>query len=215
MEAILILFVIGIIGYLIYQSLPSSKFEKAQAFFKIKNYIEAASILDEIFDKHQDAPAKFAECKLILSQALKGNTERLEALNEIITLRQRITNTTSIVEFQYFEARALLEIARIQFEGCNGDIDKLNQNVKFIDNAIKNGSESDFSSLRRSHFYDLANSYFKRAEEKERLNRIIEAIQNYNSGKDCAEKSTNNIVKHNSIARIEICKLKLLSLEYK
>jgi hypothetical protein len=71
MEVVIILIIIGIIGYLIYQSLPNTKFEKAQAHFNAKNYVEAISVLNGIFDKHNDAPAKFAECKLILGQGLK------------------------------------------------------------------------------------------------------------------------------------------------
>ena len=108
----------------------------------------------------------------------------------------------------------LFEIAKIQYEETNGDIDKLNQNIKFIDTANKKGFESDFSSLKEKHFYALASSHFKKATDKEKSNKYPDAIQVYKKAIECSEKSSNNSVKHNSIARIEICNLKQMSLEY-
>jgi len=214
MEVIIVLVIVGIVGYLIYQSLPNTKFEKAQTLFNAKNYVEAMNVLNEIFDKHNDAPAKFAECKLILSQSLKVNSEKLKALNEILTLRQRISNSTSIAKFEIIEAKALLEIAKIQYEESKADIDKLNQNLKFIDNANKKGSESEFSSLRTKHFNELSESYFKKAIDNEKAGKCLEAIQIYKKAIEFSDKSNKNTVKNNSIARIEICNLKKLSLEY-
>ena len=313
MEVIIVLVIVGIVGYLIYQSLPNTKFEKAQTLFNAKNYVEAMNVLNEIFDKHNDAPAKFAECKLILSQrlkvnseklkalneiltlrqrisnstsiakfeiieakalleiakiqyedskadidklnqnikfidnankkgsesefnslrakhidapariaesklilvqSLKDNSEKLKALNEILTLRQRISNSTSIAKFEIIEAKALLEIAKIQYEESKADIDKLNQNLKFIDNANKKGSESEFSSLRTKHFNELSESYFKKAIDNEKAGKCLEAIQIYKKAIEFSDKSNKNTVKNNSIARIEICNLKKLSLEY-
>ena len=78
MELVIILIILGIIGYLIYQSLPNTKFEKAHAHFNAQNYVEAISVLNKIFDKHNEAPAKFAECKLILGQGLKANSEKIK-----------------------------------------------------------------------------------------------------------------------------------------
>jgi len=214
MEIVIILIILGIIGYLIYQSLPNTKFEKAQAHFNAKNYVEAISVLNGIFDKHNDAPAKFAECKLILGQGLKAYSEKLKAFNEILELRKRINNTSSIAKFENIEAKALFEIAKIQYEESKADIDKLNQNLKFIDNANKKGLETDFNTLRTKHFNQLSESYFRKAIGHEKSNKYPDAIQVYKKAIECSEKGNNNSVKHNSIARIEICNLKLLSLEY-
>ena len=214
MEVVIILIIIGIIGYLIYQSLPSTKFEKAQAHFNAKNYVEAIKVLNEIFDKHNEAPAKFAECKLILGQGLKANSEKLKAFNEILELRKRINNTLSITKFENIEAKALFEIAKIQYEESKADIDKLNQNLKFIDNANKKGLETDFNTLRTKHFNQLSESYFRKAIGHEKSNKYPDAIQVYKKAIECSEKSSNSSVKHNSIARIEISNLKQMSLEY-
>lgn len=209
MEVVIILIIIGIIGYLIYQSLPNTKFEKAQAHFNAKNYVEAINVLNGIFDKHNDAPAKFAECKLILGQGLKANSEKLKAFNEILALRKRINNSTSIVKFENIEAKTLFEIAKIQYEETKGDIEKLNQNLKFIENANKKGIESNFTSLRTKHFNQLSESYFKKAIGHEKSNKYPDAIQVYKKAIECSDKANNTVVKHNSITRITISKLKL------
>lgn len=208
MEAIIVLIIIAVVGYLIYQSLPNTKFEKAHNLFITKDYVQAINILNEIFDKHVEAPAKLAECKLNLGKQTSTKPEKLKIFNEVVEIRKRIVKSESIAKFENIEANALFEIAQIQYEETKGDIDKLNKNIKFIDTAKKKGSESDFNSLKRKHFYDLADSYFKKATEKEKSDKLTEAIQNYNTGKDYAEKSDNKKIQSNSITRIAICHLK-------
>ncbi len=208
MEVIIVLVILGIVGYFIYQSLPNTKFEKAETLINAKNYVEALNVLNGIFDKHNDAPAKFAECQLILSQSLKVNSEKLKALNEILTLRQRISNSNSISKFEIIEAKALLEIAKIQYEESKADIYKLNQNLKFIDNANKKSLESDFNTLRTKHFNQLSENYFKKAIGHEKSNKYPDAIQVYKKAIECSDKANNTVVKHNSITRITISKLK-------
>jgi len=209
MEVVVILIIIGIIGYLIYQSLPSAKFKQAQAHFNAKNFFEAINVLNGIFEKHNDAPAKFAECKLILGQGLKTNSEKLKAFNEILELRKRINNTSAIAKYENIEAKALFEIAKIQYKDSKADIDKLNQNLKFIDSANKNGLETDFNSLRTRHYYQLSESYFKKAIEIEKSKKYPDAILDYKKAIECSEKSNNSTIKHNAVARISICRLKL------
>jgi len=208
MEIIIVLIIVAIVGYLIYHSLPNTKFEKAQNLFKTKNYVQAINILNVIFDKHVDAPAKLAECKFNLGNQASAKPEKVKFFNEVVEIRKRINKSESITKFESIEAKALFEIALIQYEETKGDIDKLNQNIKFIDTVNKKGSESDFSSLKKKHFYDLADSHFKKATDKEKSDKLSEAIQIYNTGKDYAEKSDNKTVKNNSVTRIAICQLK-------
>lgn len=208
MEIVIVLIIVAIVGYLIYQSLPNTKFEKAQNLFNAKDYVQAITVLNEIFEKHVDAPAKLAECKLNLGKQASAKPEKVNYFNEVVEIRKRITKSESITKFESIEAKALFEIAIIQYEETKGDIDKLNQNIKFIDTVNKKGSESDFSSLKKKHFYDLADSHFKKATDKEKSDKLSEAIQIYNTGKDYAEKSDNKTVKNNSATRIAICQLK-------
>ena len=208
MEVIIVLVIIAVVGYLIYQSLPNTKFEKAQSLFNAKDYVQAINILNGIFEKHVDAPAKLAECKLKLGQQSSGKSEKIKYFNEVTALRKKISNSASVTKFESIEAIALFEIAKIQYEEAKGDIDKLNQNIKFIDTANKKGSETDFASLKKNHFYYLADSHFKKATEKEKSDKLSEAIQQYDTAKDYAEKSDNKTVQNNSVARITICQLK-------
>lgn len=208
MEAIIVLIIIVVVGYLIYQSLPNTKFEKARNHFITKDYVQAINILNDIFDKHVEAPVKLAECKLNLGRQTSTKPEKLKFFNEVVEIRKRIVKSESISKFENIEANALFEIAQIQYEETKGDIDKLNQNIRFIDTANKKGSESEFHSLKRKHLHDLADSYFKKATDKEKSNNFTEAIQYYNKGKDYAEKSDNKKIKNNSITRIAICQLK-------
>ncbi len=93
MEVIIVLVIIGIVGYLIYQSLPNTKFEKAQNLFNAQNYNEAIDILNAIFEKHVDAPAKLAECKLKLGQQSSAKPEKVNYFNEVVEIIKRITKS--------------------------------------------------------------------------------------------------------------------------
>lgn len=208
MEVVIVLVIIAVVGYLIYQSLPNTKLEKAQSLFNAKDYVQAINILNGIFEKHVDAPAKLAECKLKLGQQTSVKSEKLKYFNEVTEIRKRISNSASVGKFDSIEAKALFEIAKIQYEETKNDIEKLNQNIRFIDTANKKGSESDFSSLKTKHFNDLADNHFKKAIEKEKSGKNSESVQSYNIAKDFAEKSNNDTVLNNSVARIAICQLK-------
>jgi hypothetical protein len=212
MEVIIVLILIGIVCFFIYQSSPNAKYKKAQNLFAAKHYIQSINILNLIFDKHINAPAKLAECKFKLGQQALDKTEKIKYFNEVTELGKRISNTQSLVKFQNIEAKALFEIAKIRYEETKGNIEKLNQNIRFIDTANQKGSESIFSSLKIKHFSDLADSLSKNANEKEKSGRhsdVIDAIQSYTTAKKYAKKSDNHSVFNNSAARITICQLKL------
>jgi tetratricopeptide (TPR) repeat protein len=209
MEVVIILIILGIIGYLIYQSLPNTKFEKAQNLFNAKDYVQAINILNEIFEKHADAPAKLAECKLNLGKQTSAKSDKLKFFNDVVEIRKRISNSLSIARFDNIEVKALFEIAKIQYEESKADIEKLNQNLKFIDNANKKGLETDFNTLRTKHFNQLSESYFRKAIGHEKSNKYQDAIQVYKKAIECSEKSSNSTTKHNAVVRISICRLKL------
>ncbi|MDG1245915.1 MAG: hypothetical protein P8N74_05420 [Polaribacter sp.] len=212
MEVIIVLIIIGIVGYLIYQSLPNTKYEKAKNLFNDKDYSGAITILNEIFEKHQDAPAKLGECKLNLGQQALGKVEKIKYFNEVTGLRKKISNSASFSKYDSVEAKAIFEISKIQYEEAKGNIEKLNKNIRFIDTANQKTSESNFSSLKTRHFSDLASIHFKKAIEKEKAGKssdVIDAIQSYKTANDYAKKSNNSLVINNSTSRILICQLKI------
>ena len=61
MELAIILVVFGIIGYVIYESLPAPKFQKANSLLELGNLIEAKAIFNSIFNQHPSAPYMLAE----------------------------------------------------------------------------------------------------------------------------------------------------------
>ena len=212
MAVIIVLIIVGVVGYFIYQSLPNIKYQKAENLFNTKDYEQAINILNEIFDKHKDAPAKLAECKLNFGQQASGKTEKTKYFIEVIALRKKINNSTSFAKFDSIEAKAIFEISKIQYEEAKGNIEKLNKNIRFIDTANQKGSESNFSSLKKKHFNDLAGSHFKKATEMENTgnnSEVINAIQYYTTARDYAKKSNNSLIVNNSSSRILICQLKL------
>jgi len=212
MGGIIVLIIIAGVGYFVYLNLPNTKYKKAQNLLIAKDYEKAANILNEIVEQHIEAPSKLAECKLILGQQASGNTEKLRHFKEVVEIGRRIKNPTSISQFQSMEAKAIFEMANIYYQEAGDNAEKLKQNIRFIDNANKKGSESNFRSLKTKHFTDLAKDHFKRAEAKEKSSKnseVIEAIQLYTTSKDYAEKCNEELILNNSITRIIICQLKL------
>ena len=212
MEVLIVLIIVGVIGYFVYQSLPNTKYEKANNLINTKDYTQAINILNEIFDKHTDAPTKLAECKLSLGQQASGKTEKTKYFIEVTALRKKISNSDYFGNFDSIEAKALFEISKIQYEEAKGDIEKLNKNIRFIDKANQKGSESNFRSLKIKHFNDLAGNHFKKASEMEKAGKdseVIDAIQYYTTAIDYAKKSNNSLIVNNSTSRILICQLKL------
>ena len=114
MEIVIVVIIVAIVGYLIYQSLPNTKFEKAQNLFNVKDYVQAITVLNEIFEKHVDAPAKLAECKLNLGKQASAKPEKVNYFKEVVEIRKRISKSESITKFESIEAKALIEIALIQ-----------------------------------------------------------------------------------------------------
>ena len=213
MEDLIALILIGIVvGYLIYQYLRSRKYKKAKKLFVAKDYKKAAKILNKILNKHLNAPQELADCYLKLGQEESNRTHKTKYFFEVTAIRTKIKKIESLIKFEKIETKALFEIAKIQYEEAEGNIEKLNKNILFIDSANKKGSENDFSTLKTEHFSDLAICHFTKATKKERSSKhseIINAIQSYRTAKDYAVKSNNNKILNNSVARITICKLKL------
>lgn len=212
MEVIIVLIIVGVVWFLIYQSLPNTKYEKANKLFSDKEYLQSVSILNEIFEKHPDAPMKLAECKLKIGQQAKSNSDKIKYFTEATVLRKKISNSVSLTKFETIEAKALFEIAKIKFEEAKSNIEKLNKNIRFIDNCKQKGSESNFTSLKIKHFNYLADIHFMNATQKEKTGidlEMVDAIQDYKSAIDYAKKSRNNVVLNNSEARITICQIKL------
>lgn len=216
MEVVIILIVVGILGYVFYQTLPNPKFQKANSLFESGNFDDAIKILNSIFEKHADAPAKLAECKLMQGQNSKSKNpiEALKLFNEAVEIKKRLPSNASKGKFELVEVKASYEIALILFNTANAvtnsesKVKNLKDNIRFIDNATKSGIENDFAILKKKHSYELAEIYFRYGLQNEKSTKLTDAIQNYSVAKAYASESSHSKVLYNSITRIAICKLK-------
>ena len=216
MVAIIIFVAIAIVGFIIYQLLPSTRFQKANSFFDCGNLVEAIKIYDSIISKHPDAPAKLAECKLKagINAKSKNENEAIKYFNDIILIKRRLTNKANMIKFALVESKANFEIAQLNFNKICLDYNleykttKLKENLRYIDISIKNGCENDFLALRNKHLSELEEINFYVAKQFEKTENFEDAIQFYSMANDFAEQLTNSKFKYSSLARIAICNLK-------
>jgi tetratricopeptide (TPR) repeat protein len=147
MEVVIIFVVVGIIGYVIYQSLPNPKFQKAISLFNSGNLLDATKILNGIFEKHPDAPAKFAECKLKegLNAKPKSDNQAIMHFKEAIEIKKSTAELTpQKTKYELVEAKACYEIALIQFSqaisitNADSKVKNLKDNLRFIDTWQQN-----------------------------------------------------------------------------
>jgi tetratricopeptide (TPR) repeat protein len=216
MEAIIIFIIIGIIGFLIYQSLPSTKFEKAKSLMSSQKINEAINILNVIFDKHPEAPLKLAECKLkqgLIAKSTKEDNAKVY-FSEILKIKERLPNKANKKKFEIIEAKAFFEISQINFNqsisesNIDKKISKLTDNIRFIASATKTGVENDFNLLKTKHEYELGETHFYLGIKSEKTGRFVEAIRNYANSANSVKVSSNSKIFHDAKTRIAICKLK-------
>jgi hypothetical protein len=216
MEAIIIFIIIGIIVFLIYQSLPSSKLEKAKSLISSEKIDDAINILNAIFEKHPEAPLKLAECKLKqgLIAKLKREDDAKVNFSDILKIKDRLPEKVDKKKFEIIEAKAYFEISQINFNHSisENNIDKkilkLNDNIRFITTATKTGIENDFNLLKIKHEYELGQSHFFLGIKSEKSGKLVEAIRNYTNSANSVKVSSNSKILHDAKTRIAICKLK-------
>lgn len=214
MELGIILFICGILGYVIYYELPNPKFKKANLLFNIGAYDKAISILETIFLKHSEAPSKLAECKLKQGQEAKDSNDALICFKDAIEIGKRLPKKADKKKYQLVEAKAQYEIALIQFKNTPKTvaneikINNLQLNLQFIDSVTNYGVESDFEKLKISHYNELAKLYFDIGLKSEKETNYQDAIIRFKNSKDYAINASLSEIRYNAAVRIGICKLK-------
>lgn len=217
MEILLILIALIIFVYVFYQTLTKPKFNKAISLFDSGKFEDAIKLLNSIFEKHPDAPAKLAECKfrLGLQAKQKNDNDALVYFNEILEIGKRLTVIATKAKYELIEAKAYFEIASITFNKVltfgNSDvkINNLKDNLHFIAAAIKTGIESDFAKLQKEHLSLIGESHFQLGLKNEKSLDFSEAIKNYSAAKNYSNEFAKSVIPSNSMARIAICKLKM------
>lgn len=214
MEIIIILIVVGIIGYVFYQTLPNPKFQQASSLFDSANYDKATIILESIFTKHPESPSKLAECKLMQGRKVQLSNEALRYFSDAVELKKQLPSIADKNKFELVEAKVQFEISLIKFHlsieisSTEIKVKSLKDNLLFIDSVIQSGIESDFSQLKNKHYFELTGLYYSSGLECEKEKQYGKAIRNYKSAKDYSTKTAQLEIRYNSIVRIGICKLK-------
>lgn len=216
MEVIIVLIAVGILGYVFYQSLPNPKFRRASALFDAGKFFSAEQILLHIFDKHPEAPAKLAECKLKQGKLLnsKDETEAVRLYNEAIGIGKRLPRKAVKDKYVLVEALAYFAIAENNFNNYLAVSDaeqkakNLESNIQFIDKASKNGVEKEFASLKTKHLFELADIHLFFGINSEKSANLSGAIKYYETSKKYAVQSSSLKTLYTATARIGISKLK-------
>ena len=196
MEVTIILLALGIIGYVTYQSSPSIKYKKAISHFELCQWNEAIKILDLLFNKHTEAPAKLAECKLHQGLDIKttNENEALGFFNEVLEIKNRLPSNATKESYELIEAKAFFEIAKINFENAlsvtnsENRIKKIKENLQFIEGAKQVGIKNDFINLINKHVFELAENNFILGTKSEKTEKFDEAIRHYKTAKDLGAK---------------------------
>jgi hypothetical protein len=108
------------IGYFVYNSLPATKFTKANELLTAGNLELALQKFYEIKEKHNEAGVKIAEIKFQIAESLindRNNTEALKELQTVLEVRKGIyLNTINMPAFTAIETKARKVIYDIHYK---------------------------------------------------------------------------------------------------
>ena len=216
-EILLVSFSIGIVILVIHNSRPITKLKKACKQYESKNIYAAFELLEDIFSKHSDAPGKLAELKfsygLELYSGNKKNSRKY--FNQVLSIRKRLPPNANVVLYELSEAKARLQVAKIQLEEIRSEklLDKrersIKSNIQYIKESIKREVKEDFSKLLTLNIFEFAKLKYAQGENLEREGDLIEAIKYYTEAIKYGGRAKNQSYINNSKARIQICQLKL------
>jgi len=223
MEVVIIIIILSIFGYLIHQQLPSTKFLVATQLMTKDDFSGAESILNDIYKKHPQAPAKLAECYLSRSIKLQAgyinkttplSSEATGLLNQAISLNTTLPKNADRSAYELVQAKCLYELANFNFKYQTQDdveliIKRHEDNLMFIESSLKVGSESQFETLSRSIYSDLSLILFVKAMRNEKLGNFREAINVYDKCGSYSIKYSKTNSSLDYLIRIQICRLKL------
>jgi len=216
MEILIITCILGIVFYLIYQTLPSTKFDRAKVLFNKGNFLDALSTLESIIDDHPDAPAKIAEIKIRqgLEQINNNEETALSFFNQVLDQKKKLSKKSNRTLYEKYEAKANYEISKLEFykivplKPTESKLIKITNNIKFIDEAIKQDLEDDFLQLKLKHLALLSDVHYEFGIQDEKAGNLTDAISNYSKSINFAQKSSTSKLIKESVCRTEICKLK-------
>ncbi len=215
MEALIIIAVLGIIGYLIYVNQPSTKFTKASKLLNQNRFVEAQVIFNKIILKHPLAVTKYSECFFLQGKVLQKKNKTKEAIsyyNKAIESKSLLNSNSDKKSFSDIASKAYFEIATLQFDDIPKNniadtISSYKNNIAYIKQSGFNKLQN-FNSLIEKHNLRIADIYYEFGLKNEREQNIIDAKNNYSNTISTLKTFAKNQTYHNAITRTEICKLK-------
>ena len=172
MEVLIILIVLFIIGYVIYDSLPNAKFKKGESLLKGGNLEEAIKIFTALFTKNPNAPAKLAECKLMKGIGMAQIDEKLALinLNQALEIKNRFPAKADKAMFEIIECKVYFEIAELKLRQAR-KIQSINETEAIaifkealeIKNKLPNSSDkAKFESIEAKAYFEIAQIQYNR-----------------------------------------------------
>ncbi|KAF0128471.1 MAG: hypothetical protein FD155_3213 [Bacteroidetes bacterium] len=219
MEALIIIIVsIVCIGgwYLIYYNKSKTKYDRALRLYSKGNITSALSLLESIFYKHKDAPARIADIKFKLGQdnILLNREVGLDFLAQVLEIGKRLGKGANFNLYKRVEAKALFEIAQCTFLDIStigspkDKIKELEKNINFIDSSAHPDLDSDFQKLRIRHLSLLSDILFDLGIANEKMMNYIDAITHYKKSMQYQHDANLTHIKSKTFCRIQICRLK-------
>jgi hypothetical protein len=211
----IVLIIIAIIAYFLYENLTSTKFKKATILQKNGIYQKAQGIYLKIAKKHPLAITNYARCFYEQGEASLYKKEKLKAIsffNKVVDSENLLEINSDRNSFNKILSKSYFSIAQIQFSNIQKAISHeaivlYNKNLEYIN---KSGFEEleDFKKLIIQHKSIIANIYYHLGLEDEKKLKIIDAKELYTNAKELYVNDYDELY-YNSLVRIEICKLKI------
>jgi hypothetical protein len=217
MEILFLFLIIAGAAVYIWYRMPSTQLMRAMSFLKAQKMDEAIIIFEMIFDQHPNAPVKLAECNYMQGiEYLSYDREIAKSFfNQAIGIKYRLPAKANKKDFEKIEAKAYLEICKINFDFIASEKSSKNKlnlildNIQYIDDiTTRQGVEHEFFDLKQKYIFELTELYYLLGVNSEKIFDITNAIQLYYKAVDMATVASNDTIKANAIARIGICKLK-------
>ncbi len=216
MEALIILPLIGISLYLLYNSLTSTKYNKALKLYRKGNIPDALHLLESVLNKHPGAPARIAEIKIKQGKDhLSKNRELgLSFLNQVFEIRKRLQKGADLSVLKRYEAEVFFEIANLNFYNISNVLPlkdrakAFENNIIYIDKAEQTNLVDNFRQLKTKHHLMLSELFFDSGMMKEKAKNYIDAMSDYNKSVYHRKLTSYSVKESMTLLRIQICRLK-------
>lgn len=215
MEAVIIVIILSIVGYVIYASHPNTRFAKGVYLLSAKRFSEASVIFSNLLSAHKDALGKLAETKWQMACKKQSQDEKsaVSIFKEVLALRSKLVRSSNVKLYELYESKAYLGLCAIELKSIrlekpsNEKIKKLEDSLAFLSKASKTGIQDEFDSLHTSFKELICETHYDLGLQNEKMRDFSKAIFHLEQ----VVKPSSFIsakLKANAYTRLGICKLR-------